>query len=81
MLRYELERGLMRRRQLMDIADHSQDSHCICFTTYSIFRKRRPRDSCASKSCRLCAMERNLRRQDRRRERHAKKQAILEQGV
>lgn len=72
MLRFELERTLMRRRQADDLRLHrffGDEDTCDCRLTAAIFRKRRPFDHCSPGKCRTCDYVRCLHRLDRRRER------------
>jgi len=77
MQRFHIERSVMIKRWRQEWIAHGRDfGGCHCGLGMGTMRKHRPHEGHPSSSCRLCALERALARQQRRRERYASRALI-----
>ena len=80
MQRFQLDRPVMVKRWRREWQAHGRDfGNCHCGLGLGTMRKHRPFESHPSQSCRLCALERNIERRDRRKLRYAARAVILEE--
>lgn len=77
MLRFQLERAIMVKRWRKEWENHGRDfGNCHCGAGLGTMRKHRPGESHPSSSCRLCALQREWKRQIKRQERYAARKVI-----
>lgn len=82
MLRFQIDRPIMVKRWRREWQVHGRDfGNCHCGNGMGTMRKHRPLESHPSSSCRLCALEREWAKQNRRRNRYAARAVIAEQLI
>jgi hypothetical protein len=82
MQRFHLERAIMVKRWRQEWVNHGRNfGNCHCGAGAGTMRKHRPNESHPSSSCGLCAGQRAMARQTRRRERYTARTVILENMI